>query len=136
MRMSLPTDLKKLKNDPEVLSKLDNVLKEAYEKVYGEIPTSEEAESDVPYNQEPAPGMEDVVHSLGDFLSKAHVIQGVAREVQNCVQQRTSLCEVPGMWKGTELHESCKLLATCGEQELLSSTRPGVLEERTPSSKG
>ena len=55
--------LEKLKTDPEVLSRLDNVLKEAYEKVYGEIPTSEEAESDeLPYNQEPAPGMEDVVH--------------------------------------------------------------------------
>ena len=33
--------------------------------------------------------------SLGDFLSRAHVIQGVAREVQNCLQQRVSLCEVP-----------------------------------------
>ena len=55
--------LEKLKTDPEVLSRLDNVLKEAYEKVYGEIPTSEEAEADeLPYNQEPAPGMEDVVH--------------------------------------------------------------------------
>ena len=38
--------LEKLKNDPEVLSKLDNVLKEAYEKAYGEIPgSSEEVES-------------------------------------------------------------------------------------------
>ena len=56
--------LEKLKNDPEVLSKLDNVLKEAYEKAYGEVldlGSSEEVESDdVPFNQEPAPGMEDV----------------------------------------------------------------------------
>ena len=57
--------LEKLKDDPEVLSKLDNVLKEAYEKAYGEVldlGSSEEADpDDVPYNQEPAPGMENVV---------------------------------------------------------------------------
>ena len=56
--------LGKLQKDPEVLSKLDNVLKEAYEKAYGEVldlGSSEEVESDdVPFNQEPAPGMEDV----------------------------------------------------------------------------
>ena len=56
--------LEKLQKDPEVLSKLDNVLKEAYEKAYGEVldlGSSEEVESDdVPFNQEPAPGMEDV----------------------------------------------------------------------------
>ena len=56
--------LEKLKNDPEVLSKLDNVLKEAYEKAYGEVldlGSSEEVDSDdIPFNQEPAPGMEDV----------------------------------------------------------------------------
>ena len=44
--------------------KLDNVLKEAYEKAYGEVldlGSSEEVEpDDVPFNQEPAPGMEDV----------------------------------------------------------------------------
>ena len=58
--------LEKLQKDPEVLSKLDNVLKEAYEKAYGEVldlGSSEEADSDdLPFNQEPAPGMEDVVH--------------------------------------------------------------------------
>ena len=57
--------LEKLKTDPEVLSKLDNVLKEAYEKAYGEVldlGSSDETDpDDVPYNQEPAPGMEDVV---------------------------------------------------------------------------
>ena len=41
-------------------------MKEAYEKAYGEVldlGSSEEVESDeLPYNQEPAPGMEDVVH--------------------------------------------------------------------------
>ena len=56
--------LEKLQKDPEVLSKLDNVLKGAYEKAYGEVldlGSSEEVESDdVPFNQEPAPGMEDV----------------------------------------------------------------------------
>ena len=56
--------LEKLQKDPEVLSKLDNVLKEAYEKAYGEVldlGSSEEVEpDDVPFNQEPAPGMEDV----------------------------------------------------------------------------
>ena len=55
--------LEKLKTDPEVLSKLDNVLKEAYEKAYGEeldLGSSDETDpDDVPYNQEPAPGMED-----------------------------------------------------------------------------
>ena len=54
--------LEKLKTDPEVLSKLDNVLKEAYEKAYGEeldLGSSDETDpDDVPYNQEPAPGME------------------------------------------------------------------------------
>jgi len=58
--------LEKLQKDPEVLSKLDNILKEAYEKAYGEVldlGSSEEVESDeLPYNQEPAPGMEGVVH--------------------------------------------------------------------------
>ena len=57
--------LEKLKTDPEVLSKLDNVLKEAYEKAYGEVldlGSSDETDpDDLPYNQEPAPGMEDVV---------------------------------------------------------------------------
>ena len=56
--------LEKLQKDPEVLSKLDNVLKEAYKKAYGEVldlGSSEEVElDDVPFNQEPAPGMEDV----------------------------------------------------------------------------
>ena len=54
--------LEKLKTDPEVLSKLDNVLKEAYEKAYGEEldlgPSDETDPDDAPYNQEPAPGME------------------------------------------------------------------------------
>ena len=54
--------LEKLKTDPEVLSKLDNVLKEAYEKAYGEeldLGSSDETDpDDVPYNQELAPGME------------------------------------------------------------------------------
>ena len=57
--------LEKLKTDPEVLSKLDNYLKEAYEKAYGEVldlGSSDETDpDDLPYNQEPAPGMEDVV---------------------------------------------------------------------------
>ena len=56
--------------------------------------------------------------------------------MQNCLQQRVSLCEVPVMWKGTQLRERCKLLATCGEQAMLSSVCPGVLEERTSSGKG
>ena len=74
--------LEKLKTDPEVLSKLDNVLKEAYEKAYGEVldlGSSDETDpDDVPYNQEPAPGMEDVGRALAEFLSKTHSIQGVA----------------------------------------------------------
>ena len=56
-----------MKNDPEVQHQLDKVLKEAYEKAYGEVlldlDSPEEIESDdVPMVDEPAPGMEDEVH--------------------------------------------------------------------------
>ena len=56
-----------MKNDPEVRHQLDKVLKEAYEKAYGEVlldlDSPEEIKSDdVPMVDEPAPGMEDVVH--------------------------------------------------------------------------
>ena len=55
-----------LKNDPAVRHKLDKVLQEACEEVYGEtldLDHPEMVESDVePMVDEPAPGMEDVVH--------------------------------------------------------------------------
>ena len=58
--------LDRLKNDPEVRRKLDKVLKEAYEEAFGEVldlDSLEEIESDdVPMVDEPAPGMEGVVH--------------------------------------------------------------------------
>ena len=58
--------LDRLKNDPAVRHKLDRVLQEAYEEVYGEtldLDSPEMVESDVePMVDEPAPGMEDVVH--------------------------------------------------------------------------
>ena len=56
----------RLKNDPAVRHKLDKVLQDAYEEVYGEIldlDSPEMVESDVePMVDEPAPAMEDVVH--------------------------------------------------------------------------
>ena len=58
--------LDRLKNDPAVRHKLDKVLQDAYEEVYGEtldLDSPEMVESDVePMVDEPAPGMEDVVH--------------------------------------------------------------------------
>ena len=59
--------LDRLKNDPEVRHKLDKVLQEAYEEPYGETldldsPEMVESDDDVPMVDEPAPGMEDVVH--------------------------------------------------------------------------
>ena len=58
--------LDRLKNDPQVRRKLDKVLKEAYEEAFNEtldLDSPEEIESDeTPFNEQPAPGMEDVVH--------------------------------------------------------------------------
>ena len=63
--------LDRLKNDPEVRHKLGKVLKEAYEKAYGEVldlDSPEEIESDeTPLNEKPGagglePGMEVVFH--------------------------------------------------------------------------
>ena len=55
-----------MKNDPEVRHQLDKVLKDAFEKAYCEVldldfPQKIESD-DVPMAEEPAPGMEDVVH--------------------------------------------------------------------------
>ena len=59
--------LDRLQQDPAVRHKLDKVLKEAYEETYGEpyhldSPEMVESDFDVPMADEPAPGMEDVVH--------------------------------------------------------------------------
>ena len=59
--------LDRLQQDPAVMHKLDKVLKEAYEEVYGvpldlDSPEMVESDFDVPMADEPAPGMEDVVH--------------------------------------------------------------------------
>ena len=60
--------LGQLKCDPEIRRKLDDVLKAAYEEAFGEpldLESPEEIPSDdgdVPMADEPAPGMEDVVH--------------------------------------------------------------------------
>ena len=59
--------LDRLQQDPAVRHKLDKVLKEAYEEVYGvpldlDSPEMVESDFDVPMADEPAPGMEDVVH--------------------------------------------------------------------------
>ena len=56
-----------MKEDPKVVKKLDDVLKQAYEKCYGEpldldSPEMINSEDDGPFNEEPAPGMEDVAH--------------------------------------------------------------------------
>ena len=56
-----------LKKNPRVIQKLGDVLKQSYEEHYGEPldldpPEILDSEDDVPFNEEPTPGMEDVVH--------------------------------------------------------------------------
>ena len=112
--------LDRLKLDPQVRHRLNQVQIDAYEEAYNEkieLDSPEEIEPDEPpLNEMP--------------------VQGVAREVQGGVKARTSLRQVPSLWQGLELNVNWKLLATCGEQELLSPECLGVLEERASSREG
>ena len=68
---SLVSRLEELKKDPQVIQQLDDVLKKAYEAHYGEPldldpPEILDSEDDIPFNEEPAPGMEYAQHHWED----------------------------------------------------------------------
>ena len=119
-----------LQQDPAVRHKLDKVLKEAYEETYGEpldldSPEMVESDFDVPMVDEPAPGMEDVVHhweiAQKKIMQKSKTVSRMGHPYVKC------------QWKSPELYVHYQLLATCGKQAVLSSKRSWVLEERASS---
>ena len=139
----LVNGLGRLKNDPEVRHKLDKVLQEAYEEAYGETldfdsPEMAESGDDVPMVDEPAPGMEDVVHHWEVSQKTLMPFKELHEKAKDSFQDGASLCQcqVLSLWESPELYDHWKLLATCGKQAVLSSKRPGVLEARTSSKEG
>ena len=115
-------------------------MQEAYEEAYGETldldsPEMVESDVDVPMVDEPAPGMEDVVHHW-EIAQKTLMTSKELHEKSKTVSGMGHPYVVPSVWESPELYDRWKLLATCGKQAVLSPQRPGVLEGRASSKEG
>ena len=120
--------LDRLQHDPAVRHKLDKVLKEAYEETYGEplhldSPEMVESDFDVPMADEPAPGMEDVVHHWEIAQKEIIPFKDLHEKSKTVSRMGHSYVKCQALWKSPELFVDCQLLATCGEQAVLSSER-------------